>query len=75
MSGSVNLRGTTATTNWVGSKEAIIDWGLAGQAGAGTLAIPMGQTSSPKAGSIYFDEGISTLFVYDGSVWKSVVFS
>jgi len=40
--------------------------------GATRLIIPTSAPSSPKAGDMYFDTDTSTLYIYDGSAWKSV---
>jgi len=40
--------------------------------GATRLIIPTSAPSSPKAGDMYFDTDTSTLYIYDGSTWKSV---
>jgi len=36
------------------------------------LNIPTSAPSSPKAGDAYFDPDTATLYIYDGSAWKSV---
>jgi len=36
------------------------------------LCIPQAAPTSPQAGDIYFDPGTSTLYAYNGTVWKSV---
>ena len=77
MSGSINLVGTTATTNWVASKEAKLNWSSAGAAGTGYLAIPLSATESPITGAMYVDvqSNPRTLYIYDGSAWRSVELS
>jgi hypothetical protein len=74
MSGSINLVGTTATTNWVASKEAKLNWSSAGAAGTGYLAIPLAAAESPIAGAMYVNvqSDPRTLYIYDGSTWRSV---
>jgi hypothetical protein len=77
ISGSINLVGSTATTNWVASKEAKLNWSSAGAAGTGYLAIPLSEPNSPVAGAIYVDvqSDPRTLYIYDGSAWRSVALS
>jgi hypothetical protein len=77
ISGSINLVGSTATTNWVASKEAKLNWSSAGAAGTGYLAIPLSEPNSPVAGAIYVDvqSDPRTLYIYDGSAWRSVELS
>jgi hypothetical protein len=74
MSGSINLVGSTATTNWVASKEAKLNWSAAGNAGTGYLAIPLSAAESPIAGAMYVNvqSDPRTLYIYDGSAWRSV---
>jgi len=36
------------------------------------LAIPTSPPPNPEAGSMYFDSSTGTLYIYDGSAWKSV---
>jgi len=38
----------------------------------GQLNIPTSAPSNPTAGSMYFDPSTGTLYIYDGSTWKSV---
>mgnify|MGYP003340610291 FL=1 len=37
------------------------------------LVLPLSQPSSAQAGSVYFDTTSSTLYIYDGSTWKSTI--
>jgi hypothetical protein len=74
LTGSINLLGTTATTNWVATKEAKINWSSAGLAGTGYLAIPLAASDQPVPGAMYVnvESDPRTLYIYDGSAWRSV---
>jgi hypothetical protein len=77
ISGSINLLGTTSTTNWVGGKDAKLNWSDAGNTGTGYLAIPLREPNSPVAGAMYVNVELDprTLYIYDGSAWRSVELS
>ena len=36
------------------------------------LVIPTSAPGTPEAGSMYFDTGTGTLYIYDGTTWKSI---
>jgi hypothetical protein len=69
LSGSrVELVGNAQFTNWVASRDSIINWSMAGSSGNGQFILPSAAPTSPVLGSMYFNG--TSLSIYDGSVWQ-----
>jgi hypothetical protein len=60
-SGSLNMTAGASSVVNLGTIEA-----------AGNFVIPVTQPTTPLTGSIYFDPGGSTLFIYDGTTWRNI---
>ena len=66
----ITIVGDTDSTNWVGKKDAIIDWAAAGGSPYnGQFVLPLQAPTSPLTGSVYFDAHSSTLWIWNGSAW------
>ena len=67
----IKIDGGTDSTNWVGTKDAIINWAAAGGSPTynGQFVLPLQAPTSPLTGSVYFDAAASTLWIWNGSAW------
>ena len=67
----ITIVGETDSTNWVGRKDAILNWAEAGGSPNynGQFVLPLQAPTSPLIGSVYFDAASSTLWIWNGSAW------
>jgi hypothetical protein len=66
--GTITITGSAGNTEWVASRQSIINWSQAGTSGdIGTLVLPSAETNTPKTGSIYYSSG--ELRVWTGTNW------
>jgi hypothetical protein len=85
VSGSVTIKGTTTTTNLamtgslsgvaVADNTHVLNLSNIGSATKGTVVLPIFQPSTDKQiGSVYWNNDIATLYVWDGANWRSSIF-
>jgi len=78
VTGSVSLSGSAGNTNLVADKNSILNWSAAGDTGfSGQFVLPLKRPDNPRAGAMYVDvqSDPKTLYIYDGSTWRSVELS
>jgi hypothetical protein len=76
--GTTTLSGSAGNTNLVADKNSILNWSAAGDTGfSGQFVLPLKRPDNPIAGAIYVDvqSDPRTLYIYDGSTWRSVELS